>query len=100
MLAVPSSGCALSRIPGRTADAIRYFEAALRLQPDDPTGQAGLADARYALHMTNGLAALSRKNYSTAADEFDAALKAKPNDPVATNALNQAKQLQLVNKTN
>jgi serine/threonine protein kinase len=76
---------------GNFVKAIEGFENALKARPGDTEALRGLNATYYAFHMTNGDAALARKDYVRAANEFNAALKYNPGDPLATSRAQQAK---------
>jgi tetratricopeptide (TPR) repeat protein len=86
------------------ADAVKDFEAALKIKPGDvlaaaslQQAKAGISDttaklAEYEKNMKEGQAALKAKKYAEAVREFEQALQAKPGDQAATQALRQAQQ--------
>jgi tetratricopeptide (TPR) repeat protein len=70
-------------------DALRTYQAALRLAPNDPTATKR---AGFNQHMDAGMAALRAGKKLDAAREFEAALRDAPNDPAATKWLAQARR--------
>lgn len=75
----------------RWDDAMKAYQEALRLVPNDAKANQGLKNAEYQQHMGEGQKAQKAKRFNDAVREFEAALKAKPNDPTATDALKRAK---------
>jgi colicin import membrane protein len=71
------------------ADALKAYQAALRLAPGDA---AATKRAGFAQHMDAGLTALKAGKKPDAAREFEAALRDAPNDPTATKWLQQARR--------
>jgi tetratricopeptide (TPR) repeat protein len=74
-------------------DAIKAFNDALNLYPDDPQAAAGLSKARYGQAMADGQAALVAKRYADAITAFEKALAEVPGDLTASTLLRQARAL-------
>jgi predicted Zn finger-like uncharacterized protein len=90
----------------RYDDAIRAYDAALKLFPDDAEAQRGLADARIALSknkndadnrrvtfarlMEQGKDAMAAKKYADAVRAFQQAVQCQPDDAAAGRALAEA----------
>lgn len=78
---------------GRYADAVRHYQDALALFPDDPAATAGLRQARYAQFIAAGNADMQAKKYADAVRDYENALRELPGDPTAARALAQARAL-------
>jgi tetratricopeptide (TPR) repeat protein len=85
------AGAALEK-QQKLADAIRAYNEALRLVPDDPKATAALRAADLAQHLTEGQKALKARRFGVAAKEFEEALKIAPGHPEATRLLKQARE--------
>jgi tetratricopeptide (TPR) repeat protein len=75
------------------ADAVRAFNKAVLIFPEDLVVIKALHDANYAQAMVDGQAALNARLYKEAIRAYEAALLENPGDPAATNALEKAKLL-------
>jgi tetratricopeptide (TPR) repeat protein len=73
------------------ADAVRAFNKAILVFPEDLVAIKALTDANYALAMADGQAALNARQYKDAIRAYEAALLQIPGDPAASNALDKAK---------
>jgi tetratricopeptide (TPR) repeat protein len=74
-------------------EAIRRFNRALKLRPEDPQAVQGLRQARYGDAMADGRAAMNARRYADAVRSYEDALREMPGDPAATAALRQARML-------
>jgi tetratricopeptide (TPR) repeat protein len=74
-------------------DAIKAFEAALKLLPEDPVALTGLSKAKYGQAMLDGQRALAQRKKNEAIQAFEAALTEKPGDLQAQNGLRMARAL-------
>jgi tetratricopeptide (TPR) repeat protein len=84
------AGAALDR-QKKYADAVQAYRAALRWVANDPRAAAGLRNAEYQLHMTEGEKLLAARRFPDAAKEFEEALKIVPNSADAKGYLQKAK---------
>jgi tetratricopeptide (TPR) repeat protein len=75
------------------ADAVKSYQEALQLTPNDPQASAGLKRAQFNIHLTDGQRYLDAMRWADAQHEFEAALKLFPSDANATKLLNKAKQM-------
>jgi tetratricopeptide (TPR) repeat protein len=73
-------------------EAIKAYQEALRLVPNDAKATASLKGAQYAGHMFEGRKAANAKRFPDAIREFEEALKLSPNNPEATGALKRARE--------
>lgn len=78
---------------GRFADAVRHYQDALALYPDDMAATAGLHQARYAQYIAAGNADMQGKKYADAVRDYENALREMPGDLAAARALAQARAL-------
>jgi tetratricopeptide (TPR) repeat protein len=88
----------------RFEEALRFYQTALQLFPDDPAAQRGvrlaqqgpttvlLAGAAYQRFMDLGQLALAQRRFADAAFNFNEALRVVPNDPSALAGLAAVKQ--------
>jgi tetratricopeptide (TPR) repeat protein len=83
----------LAQRPPQFADAIKAYNDALKILPDNPDTVAALHKAKYGQAMTNGRQALRDRHIQDAIDAFEQALKEMPGDVDATAALRQARAL-------
>jgi len=81
-------------------EALKDFDDALQLSPDDQVARAGKRKAEDGLHQQKydvaikaGDTAMTAKNYKEAAREYEIALEEKPGDFNATAKLKQAKSM-------
>lgn len=75
------------------AEALKAFQAALRLLPDDLAARDGARQARYGQAMNDGQQALSQKRKMEAVTAFEAALVERPGDMAAMRGLQLARLL-------
>jgi cytochrome c-type biogenesis protein CcmH/NrfG len=73
------------------ADAVQAYTTALHWAPKDAKAAAGLRDAQYLLHMTDGEKLLAARRFADATKEFEEALKLFPNSADAKKDLQKAK---------
>ncbi|MFO0880997.1 MAG: hypothetical protein U0840_27050 [Gemmataceae bacterium] len=78
---------------GAYADAMRLFNEALRVVPDDLPAMEGVRRARYGQAMVQGQQALQTRRRADALSAFQAALTERPGDLQATQGLRQAQLL-------
>jgi len=74
------------------ADAVKKFQEALQLMPNDAQATAGVRRAQFGQHMADGQRFLDGSQWVNAHREFEAALKINPNDAGAKKLLEKAKQ--------
>jgi len=72
-------GEALLRISQRPADAVRYYERAVALQPRNAEALVGLGDANFAIALGDGPEANSAKRLDAARSAYERSLEVAPN---------------------
>jgi tetratricopeptide (TPR) repeat protein len=85
------SGAALEK-QQKYADAMKAYQEALKVRPNDQKATQALRNADFNIHLTEGQKHLQARRFVEAQREFEAALRIMPNNPTATNLLNKAKQ--------
>jgi tetratricopeptide (TPR) repeat protein len=75
------------------ADAVKTYQEALKLVPNDTQATAGLRRAQANLHVVDGQRFLDAGQFVNAQREFEAALKLAPGNPTVTKLLEKAKPM-------
>ncbi|MBL8794237.1 MAG: tetratricopeptide repeat protein [Planctomycetia bacterium] len=78
---------------GAFREAVRLYQEAVALIPDDANAQNGLRLSRYGLFMADGEAAMKALRFVEAVRAFENALREIPGDPIAGRSLAQARAL-------
>ncbi|MBI1829964.1 MAG: tetratricopeptide repeat protein [Planctomycetes bacterium] len=75
----------------RYSDALKAYQEAVKLRPNDANAQAGLKQNQYAVHLVQGQQYLDNAMWMSAQTEFEAALRLFPNADQAKKLLQKAK---------